>query len=97
MLVGKTLEGGCRHEARGGLNEVIIPSGDRTNPWTPLLSLYEPVIAPLSLMLDAGVSELNRIPFITGKTVTKVPGTSKDSNVSPGRRTKPKVRPLATV
>ena len=49
------------------------------------------------VMLDAGVSELTGIPFIAGKSVTKVPGTSKVSKAFPGRRTKPKVRPLATV
>ena len=81
----------------GGSNEVMIPSGERTNPREPLLSLYEPVNRSFVVMLDAGVSELTGIPFIAGKSVTKVPGTSKVSKAPPGRRTKPKVRPLATV
>src|SRR5215471_9929318 len=101
MLVGRrskqTKGKGKTFSKLGRSNEVMIPSGERTNPWEPLLSRYEPVIAPLSLMLDAGVSELTGKPNITGKTVTNVPGTSKVSKVPPGRRTKPKVRPLATV
>ena len=103
MLVGKTWKGGKegsepqRVGSMGGSNEVMIPSGERTNPREPLLSLYEPVNRSFVVMLDAGVSELTGIPFIAGKSVTKVPGTSKVSKAPPGRRTKPKERPLATV
>jgi hypothetical protein len=88
MLVGKVAGpepekglGGQLVCSKGGSNEVIIPSGERTNPWEPLLSLYEPVIAPSSLMLKADVN--------------KLPGTSNDTIFPPARRTKPKLRPLA--
>ena len=52
-----------------------------------------------SFVVDAGrrCQRAYQKPAICGKTVTKVPGTSKVSKIPSGRRTKPKLRTLATV